>query len=35
MSIPAVLCNIVGFNSQKKLSINVPLRTENLVGKVI
>ena len=35
MSIPAVLCNIVGFNSRNKLSINVPLRTENLVGKVI
>ena len=35
MNIPAILCIVNVFSSQKTLSIIVPLRAENLVGKVI
>ena len=35
MSIPALLSRIVFVNLQKKLSINAPCLSENLVGSVI
>ena len=35
MSIPAGLSRIIFVNLQKKLSINVPCLSENLVGSVI